>query len=146
MQSCKYFGQTGNVAKLVKDTCPPPLQRGAYYFTLDLDAGQSSEVVLQQAQLLSPADAMCDPESGVCTASTGPGYDLYVAKVRFQKDLSHILATQPRDSRGQNKQPMQVLYVANLIRIYLRVLKDCIPGPGAHGLRVPKSLPNEGNV
>ena len=87
MQSCKYFGQKGNVAKLVKDTCPPPLQRGAYYFTLDLDAGQSSEVVLQEAQLLSPADAMCDLESGMCTASTGPGYDLYVAKVRFQMGL-----------------------------------------------------------
>ena len=132
MLACQYFGKKGDVEKLVKDTCPPPSQRGAYYFTVDLDTGSSEEVVLQQAEVLSPADALCDFESGLCTASAGPGYDLYVAKVRAnQKD------------RVDFKQEIELIALMRILRVC--VCKDCIPGPGAHGLTVLKSLPNEGD-
>ena len=76
---CQYFGvaSTTRGDRIVKSTCPPPTSKGAYYFRLDLDPGSGSGV-LAGAALVSPADATCVADK--CSASAGPGYDLYVAK------------------------------------------------------------------
>jgi hypothetical protein len=77
---CRYFGSgsTSRGDRIVKSTCPPPMNRNVYYFTVDFDPGTGAET-LAGAALVSPADATCDEDTGVCGAPVGPGYDLYAA-------------------------------------------------------------------
>lgn len=77
---CLYFGMgsTTRGDRVVKSTCPPPMNRNVYYFKIDLDPGAGSET-LSGAALVSPADAVCDETTGKCGAPVGPGYDLYAA-------------------------------------------------------------------
>lgn len=77
---CVYFGRgsTTNGDRIVKSTCPPPLNQGVYYFKFDFDPGTASET-LKGASLVSPADAVCDEAKEQCTSIAGPGYDLYVS-------------------------------------------------------------------
>ena len=128
---CVYFG-TGSTTRggdrIVKSTCPPPLNKGVYYFKLDLDPGGASEA-LQDAALVSPADAVC--EAGTCSAAVGPGYDLYIAKGCLPVPEAPGLAGKA-NTGGATRKPLE-LSSGSFARFYVAAVRRADTDYGSPG-------------
>ncbi|MFN9903460.1 MAG: hypothetical protein ACK55Z_32740, partial [bacterium] len=118
-----YYGsRTDRSDRLVKDICPPPSNKGVYYFTLDIDPGVGGgEASLQGVALISPADALCDSKTSQCTASTGPGYDLYASKTCLPGPGGPGLVTRSLPNAGYTTRKTLELETTSFQRFYIAV-------------------------